>query len=79
MTDVTNASRTMLLNLESGKWDESICKELSIPLSMLPEIKSSSEIYGYFSEGPLKGVPISSVFLFLIHYIILAYWWYFYF
>lgn len=46
VTDVTNASRTMLYNIETGKWDEKILDILGIPASILPEIRSSSEIYG---------------------------------
>ena len=46
VTDVTNASRTMLMNLETMEWDPEICADMRIPMSMLPEIKSSSEIYG---------------------------------
>ncbi len=46
-TDVTNASRTMLMNLETLDWDDEILKLLNIPRGMLPEIRSSSEIYGH--------------------------------
>lgn len=62
MTDVTNASRTMLLNLETLKWDESIAKELDIPLSMLPEVRSSAEVYGKIvldDVADFQGVPIA--------------------
>ncbi len=45
-TDVTNASRTMLMDLETLDWDASILDELGIPRSMLPEIRGSSEVYG---------------------------------
>lgn len=48
VTDRTNASRTMLCNIHTGEWDERILKLLDIPASILPEIKSSSEIYGAF-------------------------------
>ena len=48
VTDRTNASRTMLCNIESGEWDDGMLKLFDIPRSMLPKIKSSSEIYGYF-------------------------------
>ncbi len=48
VTDRTNASRTMLCNIQSGEWDDEMLKIFEIPRSMLPEIKSSSEIYGYF-------------------------------
>ena len=47
-TDMTNASRTMLCNIHKGEWDTGMLELLGIPRSMLPEIKSSSEIYGYF-------------------------------
>lgn len=47
MTDVSNASRTMLLNIHTLKWDEDLMKLFGIPMSMLPEVHSSSEIYGY--------------------------------
>jgi glycerol kinase len=47
MTDVSNASRTMLLNIHTVQWDEDILRELNIPSCMLPEVRSSSEIYGY--------------------------------
>ena len=46
VTDVTNASRTMLMNLTSLDWDEEILKVMGIPRAMLPEISSSSEVYG---------------------------------
>ena len=56
-TDVTNASRTMLFNIHSLKWDEELLKLFDIPVAMLPEVKSSSEIYGY-TEDILTAVPI---------------------
>lgn len=60
VTDVTNASRTMLMDLTALQWREDICKEAGIPLSMLPTIKSSSEVYGYCrQDGLLAGVPIA--------------------
>ncbi|WP_040160669.1 glycerol kinase GlpK [Mobilicoccus massiliensis] len=60
VTDVTNASRTMLMNVRTLSWDESICADMGIPMSMLPEIKSSSEVYGTGrSRGLLTGVPIA--------------------
>jgi glycerol kinase len=48
VTDRTNASRTMLCNIHTDDWDDGMLKLLGVPRSMLPEIKSSSEIYGYF-------------------------------
>lgn len=47
MTDVSNASRTMLFNIHTLKWDKDLMKLFGIPMSMLPEVHSSSEIYGY--------------------------------
>ncbi len=60
ITDVTNASRTMLMNLNTLEWDNSILNLLDIPRSMLPTIRSSSEVYGYIQEI-LPGIPISGV------------------
>src|SRR5687767_11359554 len=60
ITDVTNASRTMLMDLHKLDWDEEILRILDIPRAMLPEIRSSSEIYGCVSAGsPLQGIPVS--------------------
>jgi len=62
VTDVTNASRTMLMNLDTLTWNEEIADEMGIPLSMLPEIRSSSEVYGTGREGGLlAGVPIAGI------------------
>lgn len=56
VTDVTNASRTMLMNLDGLYWSESITDAMGIPRQMLPEIKASSEIYGYTTpDGPFGG------------------------
>ncbi|MET8765289.1 glycerol kinase GlpK [Lentzea sp. NPDC004782] len=61
-TDVTNASRTMLMDLDTLQWDAEIAAEMGIPLSMLPEIRSSSEVYGNGGPGGvLKGVPIAGI------------------
>jgi glycerol kinase len=62
VTDVTNASRTMLMNLKSLDWDNEILKIMGIPRSMLPEIKSSSEVYGRIGSQhavTLHGVPVA--------------------
>jgi glycerol kinase len=63
ITDVTNASRTMLMDLHTLDWDAEILGLLNIPRAMLPEIKSSSEIYGHIAlsavEGLLSGVPVA--------------------
>ena len=60
ITDVTNASRTMLMDLHTLQWREDICEAAGIPMAMLPEIRSSSEVYGECREdGLLAGVPIA--------------------
>ncbi|MCP2318996.1 glycerol kinase [Nocardia amikacinitolerans] len=61
VTDVTNASRTMLMDLRTLQWDSQICAEFGVPESMLPEIRSSSEVYGEISSGPLQGVPVAGI------------------
>ncbi|MFE6688797.1 glycerol kinase GlpK [Streptomyces sp. NPDC057743] len=60
VTDVTNASRTLLMNLHTLQWDERILDSLGIPAALLPEIRSSAEIYGTTADGPLAGVPVAS-------------------
>ncbi|HEY7703111.1 MAG TPA: glycerol kinase GlpK [Candidatus Limnocylindrales bacterium] len=59
-TDATNASRTMLMDLETLDWDASILDELGIPRSVLPAIRGSSEVYGT-GVGDLDGVPIAGI------------------
>ena len=60
VTDVTNASRTLLMNLNTLDWDDEILALLDIPRAMLPKIKSSSEVYGHVGEGhSLRGVPVA--------------------
>lgn len=59
VTDVTNASRTMLMNLETLEWDQSVLDAMDIPAAVLPEIRSSSEVYGT-AVGQLAGVPVAS-------------------
>lgn len=67
VTDVTNASRTMLYNIRKLCWDTDILQALSIPLSILPEVRSSSEVYGVTSPTAtggrkiLEGIPISGI------------------
>jgi glycerol kinase len=60
ITDVSNASRTMLMNLKTGDWDEELLKLFGVPRAMLPEIRSSSEVYGeadFFSPRiPIAGI-----------------------
>ena len=58
VTDVTNASRTMLMDLHTLQWDDAILSTLGIPKSMLPEIRSSSQVYGE-AVATLGGVPVA--------------------
>jgi glycerol kinase len=58
VTDVSNASRTMLMNLETLDWDPDMLKAMTIPHAMLPAIKASSEVYGY-AKGVLEGIPVA--------------------
>ena len=65
VTDYSNASRTMLFDVDKLCWDEKLCEELTIPMSMLPEVRPSSEIYGHVLDGilgleELAGVPVAS-------------------
>jgi glycerol kinase len=61
ITDVTNASRTQLMNIATLQWDEELLRVFDIPASVLPTIASSSEVYGEIQQGPLKGVPVAGV------------------
>ncbi|NKX92392.1 glycerol kinase GlpK [Sanguibacter hominis ATCC BAA-789] len=62
VTDVTNASRTMLMNIDTLDWNEDIARDMTIPMSMLPEIRSSSEVYGHGrARGMVPGVPIAGI------------------
>ncbi len=62
VTDVTNASRTMLMNIDTLDWNEDIAGDMGIPLSMLPEIRSSSEVYGKGrKQGLLIDTPIAGI------------------
>lgn len=63
ITDVTNASRTMLLNIHTGEWDDELLRLFNIPRSLLPEVRSSSEVYGESSQGLLgsQGLPIAGI------------------
>lgn len=61
-TDPTNASRTLLMDLDTLQWDPKLCEAVGIPMSMLPEIRSSSEVYGYIqSPKSMRGVPIAGI------------------
>ena len=65
VTDVTNASRTLLMNLETLDWDDELLALMSIPRSMMPDIRSSSEVYGHVEMGPIaldgvfEGMPVA--------------------
>lgn len=64
ITDYSNAARTMLFDIEKLCWDEKLCATLGIPMSILPEVRESSSVYGYVSEDvpglkELAGIPIS--------------------
>jgi glycerol kinase len=61
VTDVTNASRTQLMNLETLSWDKTLLGEFGVPEPMLPRICSSSEIYGAITQGALKDVVIAGI------------------
>jgi glycerol kinase len=61
LTDVTNASRTMLMNLQTLDWDEDTLASFHIPRSILPDIRPSSGNFGIIQEDILRGIPISGV------------------
>jgi glycerol kinase len=62
VTDVTNASRTLLMDLHTLSWAEDIADDIGVPLAMLPEIRSSSEVYGpVVAPSVLAGVPIAGI------------------
>ena len=60
VTDETNASRTMFFNIHERDWDDELLKMLDVPRSMLPAVKSSSEVYGE-TVGTLEGIPIAGI------------------
>jgi glycerol kinase len=59
ITDVSNASRTMLMNLETLEWDDELLSAIGVPRSMLPEIKPSSAPYGEITSGVFKGIQVA--------------------
>ena len=61
ITDVTNASRTQLMNLDTLDWDGELLATFEIPRAMLPAIRSSSERYGNATVEPIEGVPITGI------------------
>jgi glycerol kinase len=61
-TDPTNASRTLLMDLHTLTWDASIARDMGIPFPMLPQIRSSSEVYGQVAgASPLAGIPVAGI------------------
>ncbi len=60
VTDETNASRTMFFNIHTRDWDDGLLKMLNVPRSILPAVKSSSEVYGE-TVGTLEGIPIAGI------------------
>ncbi|HEV3481398.1 MAG TPA: glycerol kinase GlpK, partial [Candidatus Acidoferrales bacterium] len=60
-TDATNASRTQLLNLKTLDWDEELLEAFEIPRNILPQVRSSSGVYGTVTAGPAKGVVIAGI------------------
>jgi len=61
VTDVTNATRTQLMNLQTLRWDKQLLNEFGVPEAMLPKIRSSSEVYGLATHEAVKGVPIAGI------------------
>ena len=61
VTDVTNATRTQLMNLQTLSWDKQLLIEFGVPEAMLPKIRSSSEVYGLATHEAVKGVPIAGI------------------
>ena len=61
ITDATNASRTQLMNLKTLQWNAELLRSFDIPETILPRIRSSSEVYGRVAGGPLKGVAVAGI------------------
>ncbi|AQG81368.1 glycerol kinase GlpK [Spirosoma montaniterrae] len=61
LTDVTNASRTQLMNLHTLGWDDSLLDAFTIPRAMLPQIRPSSQVYGTVTSEVLPGVPVAGI------------------
>ena len=59
ITDVTNASRTLLMDLATSDWDDELLKAIGVPRAMLPEIKGSSEVYGEATLPAVQGVKVA--------------------
>ncbi len=62
ITDASNAARTLLMNIHDGDWDDELLQTLRVPRAVLPEIRSSSEVYGEAARGtPLAGIKIAGI------------------
>lgn len=62
VTDASNASRTQLMDIHEGEWDDELCDTFGVPREVLPEIRPSSEVYGWVAEGlPLAGIKIAGI------------------
>ena len=61
ITDVTNASRTQLMNLETVQWDAELAVIMNIPIQMLPKIEPSSKVYGHIQSETMQGVPLAGI------------------
>lgn len=61
LTDVTNASRTFLMDIETLQWDKELCKRFKVPMEILPKILSSADDYGALKFGPFMGTPVTGV------------------
>lgn len=61
LTDVTNASRTQLMNIKTMKWDDEVLEKLDIPKNMLPTIEPSSKVYGKITSEAMEGVPLAGI------------------
>jgi glycerol kinase len=62
VTDPTNASRTLLMNIDTLEWDPELCEEIGVPMAMLPEIRSSSENYAPIrARGTFRDVPVAGI------------------
>ncbi|CAN5637621.1 glycerol kinase GlpK [soil metagenome] len=61
ITDVSNASRTLLFNIHTGQWDDELLKLFKVPRSLLPQVRSSSEVYGEITTAGLAGAPLAGI------------------
>jgi glycerol kinase len=61
VTDVSNASRTLLMNVDSCEWDDDLVECFGIPRAILPEIRPSSEVYGTVEQPSLRGIPLAGI------------------